>query len=163
YKALDAVDGDANIPQAVQRQEHLEMFVLLGDPALKLPALADDVHLEVGPAVAPGKTLEVTGDVPDRLRGAKVVVTLERTRSSEPTDVEPLPKEGPERAKVMLANHEKANAVELARQETALRDGKFSARLTLPDKLPWKKVVLRAYATTEKAEGQGVLALPVPA
>jgi hypothetical protein len=162
YKALDAVDGDAAIPQAVQRQEHLEMFVLLGDPALKMPTLPDDVHLEAGPAVAPGKTLEVTGDVPDRLVGAKVVVTLERTPSSEPTDLEPLPKEGPERAKVMLANHEKANAVVLARQETEARDGRFGVKLTLPDRLPWKKVVLRAYAATDKAEGQGVLTLPVP-
>jgi hypothetical protein len=163
YKALDAVDGDANIPLAVQRQEHLEMFVLLGDPALKLPILSDDVRLEAGPAVAAGKTLEVTGDVPDRLAGAKVVVTLERTPSSEPADLEPLPKEGSERAKVMLANHEKANAVVLARQETEARGGRFVAKLMLPDKLPWKKVVVRAYAATDRAESQGVLALPVPA
>src|SRR5262249_33807767 len=30
YRLLDGVDGDKRIPQATQRQEHLEMFVLLG-------------------------------------------------------------------------------------------------------------------------------------
>ena len=45
---LDAVDGDSAIPQATQRLEHLEMFTLLGDPALKLAAT---------PAVPAGPTV----------------------------------------------------------------------------------------------------------
>jgi hypothetical protein len=45
YRMLDAVDGDSRIPQAIQREEHLEMFVLLGDPALRLPELAGNICL----------------------------------------------------------------------------------------------------------------------
>ena len=48
YRMLDAVDGDAHIPQATQRLEHLEMFVLLGDPALRLPVVSQDVELVLG-------------------------------------------------------------------------------------------------------------------
>ena len=40
YRLLDAVDGDSTIPQATQRLEHLEMFLLLGDPALRLPQVS---------------------------------------------------------------------------------------------------------------------------
>ena len=40
------MDGDGNIPQATQRLEHLEMFTLLGDPALKLAATPADLKLK---------------------------------------------------------------------------------------------------------------------
>ena len=53
---LDAVDGDGNIPQATQRLEHLEMFTLLGDPALKLAATPADLALKTDDAAAPGAT-----------------------------------------------------------------------------------------------------------
>ena len=46
FHLLDAVDGDGDIPQATQRLEHLEMFTLLGDPALKLAATPADLKLE---------------------------------------------------------------------------------------------------------------------
>ena len=45
FTLLDAVDGDSSIPQATQRKEHVEMFVLLGDPALRLPVLPSDCRL----------------------------------------------------------------------------------------------------------------------
>ena len=62
FRLLDAVDGDSSIPQAMQRQEHEEMFVLLGDPALRLPWLRRDVKLSAdGPAAAGGR-LVAEGD-----------------------------------------------------------------------------------------------------
>jgi hypothetical protein len=159
FAMLDAVDGDSSIPQATQRQEHLEMFVLLGDPALRLPAVPADVELKTEDAAQPGARLTVRGRVPARLAGARVRLTLERTVGSIPDDLEPLPKEG--RDRVLLANHEKANRFVLAAAECMVRDGAFEAKLDLPPKLPWRRVLLRASAATDSEEGLGVLSLEV--
>src|SRR5947209_13330862 len=90
---LDRADGDPRIPQATQRLEHLEMFLLLGDPALKLPAVPLDVKLAAAEPPTLGKSLTVRGEVPTHLAGAKVRVTLERPLTSDPTDLQALPKE----------------------------------------------------------------------
>ncbi len=161
FAMLDAVDGDAKIPQATQRQEHLEMFLLLGDPALKLPVIASDLDLKVGGDAKAGETLTVAGTVPARLAGAKVRVTLERPVSSTPPDAEPLPKDGAQRDKVMLANHERANHFAVATAEAEVRDGRFEVKLELPKKLPYRRLILRAYAVTEREEGLGVQTLEV--
>lgn len=159
YRLLDTVDGDSRIPQAVQRREHLEMFVLLGDPALTLPVMPDDLKLTCEGDVAAGKVLGVRGEVPARLEGGKVRLTLERPASSTPADLQPLPKEGRERDRVMFANHERANCFILAEAEAEVRAGGFAAKVELPAKLPWEKVLLRAYATTEQHEALGVVEL----
>jgi hypothetical protein len=161
YRVLDAVDGDAKILQATQRQEHLEMFLLLGDPALRLPVMTEDVKLKAD-AVVPGTTLTVRGEAPARLNGANVKLTLERPVSSLPDDLQPLPRDpGPVRDRVILANHERANRFVLKEAECRVHDGTFEARLEAPAKLPWPRLILRAYAATDDEEGMGVVMLDV--
>jgi hypothetical protein len=162
FALLDRVDGDANVAQATQRQEHLEMFVLLGDPALRLPTLPADVKLQTSSSVRPGATLAVTGMLPPRLAGARVRVTLERTAGSVPLDVEPLPgKAGPARDRVIRANHERANRFELATAEVDAKESRFTLNLNVPEKVPGNELILRAYASTDRADGQGILRLAV--
>jgi Peptidase family C25 len=165
FRMLDAVDGDSKIPQATQRLEHLEMFVLLGDPALRLPVVPRDVELNLAEKAAPGATVTVKGRAPERLKDARVRLTLERPVGSTPVDLEPLPAPTPfknsERDRVMLANHERANRFTLVTSEAMVRDGRFEATLTLPAKLPWPRLILRAYAANEKEEGIGVRVLDV--
>lgn len=162
YNLLDAVDGDKNIPQAVQRQEHLEMFVLLGDPGLRLPAVSADVKLRTEGEVAAGHNLLVRGEVPERLAGANVRLTLERPPSSEPEGLKSVPKKpGPERDRTLLANYERANRFAVVAREMTLHGRQFEERLALPDDLPWPRLILRVRAATEQAEGLGVLILPV--
>jgi hypothetical protein len=163
FRLLDAVDGDHRIPLAEQRLEHLEMFVLLGDPALKLPVLPADVRLTTEEHATAGKALVVRGAVPTRLAGATVRLTLERPPSSTPADLQPLPRKGSERDRVMLANHERANHFAVASVEATVQDGRFEARLEVPGKLPWPRLILRAYAATDAEEGLGVLALKTAA
>jgi hypothetical protein len=160
FKVLDAVDGDASIPQETQRQEHLEMFLLLGDPALRLPVVADDLELKPADDLRPGGTLTVRGQVPRRLAGARVRVMLERSVASEPADLEPLPRDAG-RERVMQANHERANRFVLASAEVVADKETFEVRLELPVRLPWPRLLLRAYATTDEAEGLTVLPLAV--
>jgi hypothetical protein len=161
FKLLDSVDGDPKIPQTTQRQEHLEMFVLLGDPALKLPRITDSVKLQVQGKIEPGAMITVSGTVPDNLNGGTVRLTLERPLTGEPLDMKPLPPEATERVKVMRENHERANRFVVQEDKPSVKDGHFEAKLRLPDKLPWAKLVLRAYAATDKNESLGVLVLEV--
>jgi hypothetical protein len=162
FSLLDRVDGDSRIPQATQRREHQEMFVLLGDPALRLPALPADVTLKAPDRVRPGTTLAVEGTLPARLAGARVRVTLERTSGSVPADLEALPaKPGADRDRVMRANHDRANRFVLAETELDAKGEGFSARLSVPAKPAARQLILRAYAATERDEGQGILRLRI--
>ena len=92
FGLLDAVDGDGDIPQATQRLEHLEMFTLLGDPALKLAATPADLALKADGEAKPGAAITMHGTAPARLNGGRVQVVVERPVSSRPDDLEPLPK-----------------------------------------------------------------------
>lgn len=156
FRLLDAVDGDNSISQATQRLEHLEMFLLLGDPALQLPLLPNDVRLHLAESAAAGETIAVRGEAPPRLEGAKVQISLERPPTTEPEGLQPLPPGGAERDRVMAANHELANRFVVAAKETMIRNGRFSADLVLPLKLPWRQMRVRAYAATDKCDSQGV-------
>lgn len=162
FALLDAVDGDSNIPLETQRQEHLEMFVLLGDPALVLTTIPTTLKLKAPEEVEPGDTMEVTGAAPAALEGATVRLTLERPLASEPTGLQPLRDLAEaDRARTMLANHERANAFVLVAAKAKVKDGGFSVRLKMPATLPWKQLTLRAYAANEKNEGMGVAAVKV--
>lgn len=162
FGLLDAVDGDKKIPQATQRQEHLEMFVLLGDPALRLPVMPEDVELTTAAVVMPGEALGVRGKLPTRLSGARLRVSLERTVNSVPDDLEAMPKDpGTARSRVILANHDRANRFVLATAECAVKDSTFEAKLNVPAKLPWPHLILRVYAATEREEGMAVRTLNV--
>jgi hypothetical protein len=159
FGLLDAVDGDKSIPQATQRQEHLEMFVLLGDPALRLPRMPADIDVSSEKSVSPGEKLTVSGKLPSRLAGARVRLTLERTVNSVPDDLESIPVPSKERLRVMLSNHEKANRFVLAMSENTVKDGRFQATLDVPSKLPWPQLILRVYAANDREEAMVVQTL----
>ena len=90
-------------------------------------------------------------------------MTLERPLSSEAQDLQVLPNQpGEERAKIMLANHERANRFALETRDAIAKDGRFEVTFDLPAKLPWPRLLLRAYAATEREEGLGVKTLSVP-
>jgi hypothetical protein len=165
FRLMDNADGSrGTIPLAVQRQEHLQMWLLLGDPALRLPVLPKDIQLTVADAVAPGTILTVQGMLPRRLAGARVQVAVERPLSGRPIDPEVSPEQpAPARAQATLARHDRANRVDLVRQEVAPREYRFESRLRLPDKLPWPRIIVRVYAATQTAEGLGVRVLLVSA
>jgi hypothetical protein len=155
YRMLDSVDGDTRIPQATQRQEHLEMFVLLGDPALRLPQIADDIAVSVEKEITPGKPIVVQGRLPERLRNATVRLSLERSAGSVPTNLKSVAMGG-ERDKVILDNHDTANRFAVVTQTIVAREDTFETRLNVPAKLPWPRLTLRIYAHTSRDEAMDV-------
>ncbi len=163
FNLLDAVDGDGNIPQATQRLEHLEMFTLLGDPALKLAATPADLILITDDVPAPGAAVTIHGSAPARLNGGRVHVVIERPVSGIPADLKTLPKaSGPARDAVLLRNYELANRFALDEATTTITDGRFETTLKLPGNLPWKRLNVRAYAAAGAEEALGALRLDAP-
>jgi hypothetical protein len=162
FRILDAVDGDPNIPLATQRREHLEMFTLLGDPALRLPVVAHQVALTIEGDATAGGVLTVRGELPKQLGEAKVRLTVERPLASPPPGLEAAPEQlGAGRDKIILANHDRANDYVLLTREIAASKGKFEVRVTLPEALPYARLTLRAYAATTEDEALGVLTVEV--
>ncbi len=162
YRVLDQVDGDPRIPQATQRQEHLEMFTLLGDPALRLPQVADDITLDRVKRIAPGTSIRVRGTLPDRMRGATVRVSLMRSPASGPLDLETVPmKAGRDKDKALLANYRRANRFEVVGERVVSEGTTFTLSLDLPKELPRGRLHLRLVATTETEEVIRVQSLEV--
>ena len=78
FGLLDMADGTGGkTPLPVQRREHLEMWTLLGDPALRLPLLPLSISLKASSLGSPGWRIHVEGRLPEKLAGAVVRVSLE--------------------------------------------------------------------------------------
>ena len=156
FRMLDAVDGDPNVPPEVQRPEHLEMFQLLGDPALVLPAVGHAIEIACAEKVSAGQTLVVRCDVPRALEGARGRVVVERRLTSMPLGLEPVPDEdGAEQAATIRENHRLANTFELCGTDVQVQEGKVEARLVLPDALPWTELLVRVWLAGKGNEGLG--------
>jgi len=165
FSLLDQSDGTGGkVPLAMQRLEDLEMWELLGDPALRLPVVPVDVSLETTGLVHAGQSLTVNGTVPARLAGAALRVTLERPLSCRPVNLEPLPPDTPAnratRDRVAAGNCARANEFVLASATTVADAQHFRCVLAAPQ-LPWPEVALRVLAEKGDECGQGVAVLRV--
>jgi hypothetical protein len=166
FALLDGLDGSGGkVPLATQRVEHLEMWMLLGDPALRLRVVPLDVALRSVDAVVPGKTIEVCGSVPPQLSNASVRLSLERPLNSSPPDLDKVPPKSPEnlgaRQHAFAFNHLRANSFDLASVEVRASGNEFAASLPAPTNILWTNLVLRAWATAGFESGAGVLTVPV--
>jgi hypothetical protein len=164
FMLLDMADGTGGkVPLATQRIEHLEMWMLLGDPALRMPVVPSDVSLGVDGAFAAGKALAVRGVLPKHLDGAKVHLTLERLIGSVPAGLEKVPANSPEnreaRNRAFDFNFERANSFILAAADAQVSGSQFTGSLAAPSELPWSNLVLRATATLPHDVGFGILTL----
>ncbi len=166
YALLDAVDGSGGKETlATMRLEHLEMWMLLGDPAMRMPTVPQDVLLDATGTVAAGNTLAVSGTLPKRLEGAAVRLTLERPLNSQPADLAEVPALTPLNhnvsLRVLAANNHRANSYVQSSIEAQGRANRFAAELKLPRKLPWSNLVLRASAAISNETGLGIRVLTV--
>jgi hypothetical protein len=163
FKMFDESDGShGTIPLEVQRREHLEMWMLLGDPAMQLPVAPAEIRLEGPKEITAGRQMTIRGALPDGLGDGPVVLTLQRPRSSAPSELQPLPAGPPEaRAKVIVANFARANQFEILSRQVQAHQGKFDVLVNLPEKLPWPKITVRASAVRGDSEALGVITIPV--
>jgi hypothetical protein len=166
FALLDMADGsNGKMPLAAQRREHLEMWLLLGDPALRLPVMPVDISVQSAQNISAGQDAEVRGLLPDSLKGAMVRVSLERPLNSVPTVLAEVPpntrtnRDARERA--FIARHQSANSFVLTSADVRASGTHFVASLKVPASLPWSNVVVRASAVLSNETGMGVVAVPV--
>ncbi len=168
FNLLDMSDGtQQKVPLSVQRREHLEMWTLLGDPALRLPIVPLSISLRSVSQITPGRLLTLEGRLPEELKGADVRISVERVAGARPASLAPLPAQSPtnsaERERVRVENHRKVNERTLVLKKIKASGTAFSASLEIPEKLDSAVVVVRAYAEQSRASAQGILKLPVGA
>jgi hypothetical protein len=165
FRLLDQGDGTAGkVPLAAQRLEDLEMWMLLGDPALRLPVVPGDIALDMTGSVRGGQNVIVKGTVPARLAGAALRVTLERPPASRPADLDPVPSDspenGPDRRRILEENRRRANQFVLA-SATAIAEGQRFECSLAPPKGSWSEVVVRVVGEKGDESAQGVTVLRV--
>ena len=165
FTFLDHGDGTAaKVPLAVQRPEHLEMWTLLGDPALRLPLLPLTVSLKATSPVSPATRLSIEGDLPEKLAGAKVRVSLERAIGTRPGDVQALPEPSAdgavERDRIAAENNPKVNNRTISTATATAQGRSFACSLEVPANLAVPMVVVRAFAEAGNEIAEGVLKLP---
>ena len=134
------------------------MFILLGDPAFRLPAIAKKIKLEVDGQATAGSKIIIRGRIPDEFVGSSGQLTLERSLNSKPVGIKPLPpmNEIKQRAQVTLANHKRSNQFVLKELKVEPDNKMFITQLELPLALPWPKLIIRAYFKTSTTEGMGI-------
>ncbi|MBI2825798.1 MAG: hypothetical protein HYX69_14020 [Planctomycetia bacterium] len=128
--SLAAILNPASNDLAAERQEHVELFNLLGDPLLRLPRAAD--AKVIAPAsVRAGSVLAVAGTSPIDGRAAIELVVRRDRLTFRP----------PERGRYETSDsarrefqetYERANDARLASCETATAGRQFEARLEVP-------------------------------
>ena len=163
FMIYDRADGSGGqVPLAVQREEHLEMWMLLGDPALRLPLLPAALNLEIEGRIAAGASVVVSGALPEALAGACVDVTVERSFATPPAGLLALPThKGAERDQALLRRQAQASDLVLLRAPAKVTGGRFACTLTLPDVLPRKTLLVRVRALDGRIGARGVRVLKV--
>jgi hypothetical protein len=158
----DQGDGSrGTVPLDQQRLEHQEMWMLLGDPALKLPMRVPAINLESTGKASAGSTIVVTGSIPTVFSNETVHVMLERPMGSRSTGLEPLPKDSAKADDIKMANHERANTIVLQSYDVRPRDARFECTIELPKELPWPRLTIRAVASMKGQTAEGVLSVVV--
>lgn len=167
FKLYDQADGTAGrVPLETQREEHLEMWMLLGDPALRLPLDAPALELEVqaDDGTKPGARILVRGTLPSSMRATDVPVeiTLEREYGQLPATAPPLPSQaGDARDAAMLERHAAAHDPVVLRESVVGRAGAFEGTVVLPEGIPGTKVRIRATIDTPEHHATEAVWLPI--
>jgi hypothetical protein len=161
YALLDSADGSGGQEtMETARREHLEMWQLLGDPAMRLPVISNNITFGAITPPRAGQPFTVSGALPDNLAGATVIVALQRPLSSSPAHLETVPDAAPEHAEdalqAIVANNERANNYVIALTRIQAEGNRFTATLALPTELPWSQAVVRVSAFTAQECGHGV-------
>ncbi len=127
YMALNQVDGDTGTPQPIQRREHQEMFLLLGDPATRFPQA---IPLKFT-ASWTGESLKIEGQLPEHWSTAVGRLALVRPLSQSPGGLEAIPEKASAEVKhaTLIKNHQRANAIVKFEREIDIESNRIELSL----------------------------------
>ena len=161
FQMLDMADGsDRKIPLETQRLEHLESWMLLGDPAMPLVRERLPIGLKAASAPVAGGSLEVSGDLSPALAGARLHITLERQPGTVRTDLPEVQASGEPRQIATQKRRALSNDTTIASTEATAEGGSFKAALPIPATLPDGPWIVRAVSLNREEGGGGVIVLP---
>jgi len=158
YYLYDQVDGSqGRTPLATQRLTHIEKWMLLGDPATRLPLPDADITLEPVDKISPGGDIVIKGSVPARFEDARVNLTLERPLGW------PVQFHGQKFAgeRAISQSENPANSFILSTAEVRVKNSRFEGKIPVPSDVSFPKLVIRAYAVEKNHESMGVMTSPV--
>jgi hypothetical protein len=143
-------------------KDDIQLYNLLGDPALALPFPRGAIALEAKGQAVPGKKLTVRGHTDD-LKDGKAIVTFEIERKRIRGEIAAVDPEKPGAEKTIAKNYQMANDKVVARVETKVEGGAFEATLALPKDLDlvYPKHYVKAYAWNGGADAAGSLEVDV--
>jgi len=144
------------------QQTHLRLYVLLGDPALKIPYVSGRAKLQLPTSpTRPGEPLVVTARFPTPKAGV-ARFTLETRRKVILGRLQKLPKDSdPRRDRVLLDNYRTANDKIVSTQVLRYTDGRARATLTVPKNLPPGRYYVKVYAQNGRTDAMGSLAVRI--
>jgi len=107
--------------------------------------------------------LTIEGELPEKLAGAKVRVSLERAIGTRPADLQALPELSPdgsvERDRIAAENNRKVNNRMISTATATAQGRSFACSLEVPANLAVPMVVVRAFAEAGNEIAEGVLKL----
>lgn len=139
------------------KQTHLRMFVLLGDPALRIRYVPHRARLRIAPSSSPrpGGRLTVTARIPTPAAGL-ARFTLETRRSVILGRLRPVPPDtDPRRDRVLLDNHRVANDKVVATRLVSYQGGRARVTLPVPRHLPPGTYYVKLYAQDGRTDALG--------
>lgn len=158
FAMMDQFDGSqGRVPLDQQRLEHLEMWQLLGDPAMQMPRMPHILSLawrneldETGPFC-------VEGTLPNGFSAPAVTVTIERPLTAPPAHNPVGNVSSNQRDRALLDNLRRANCFVLASAVGIVDENKFRASIERPTGPLPDSFVIRAVAVHRGQWAQGTL------
>ena len=136
YDQGDGSRGRTSLEQ--QRREHLEMWLLLGDPALKLDVPNSRIELQADATARPGESLRLIGTLPTGFNAPTVRVQIERPFGSSLPALTP------------------ANDLRLKSFDVPVVDGQFDVSVPIPEQPRYPRLIVRAIAISPDQAAFGV-------
>jgi hypothetical protein len=157
FALMDMADGTrGKVPLDQQRAEHLEMWMLLGDPAMPLAPQPPGIKVEAALAET---SLTFTGTLPAAATGSAVRLTVQRHPSAVPQNLPAAPAQGPNHQRVARERRRLASEVTFAAAEVTSDGTSFMAKIPIPAGAPPKPWTVRAGSTAGEFPASGVAVL----
>lgn len=137
-----------------ENPRHVDMYNLLGDPALRLARPEEWIALEGATDVTAGATLAVTGKAPAGFETLTVTLETAREKSARPE---------PESESVLQRYKRVNDKVVATVPATVAADGTFSVSFDLDRRLPKGTYRIKAFAQVDGRAAIGAVAQPIAA
>ena len=139
--------------------ENRRMYVLLADPALRLPPAPSQIHMAIQSQTH--EAVSICGATEDRsINQVRLVLETKRDRLIHPPMA--LPKNHEQRDRIAWKNWQQSNDRTLWNKTLWTHGGRFTAKIPLPAKHPFRTYIIRASALGSNRNAAGTIFIRIP-